>query len=51
VASPKDKTLVKIPDQAFCGAECHHPPHVHPGWSAVAAWPKIVGPGHGLPGG
>jgi hypothetical protein len=22
---------------------------VHPGWSAEAAWPKIIGPGHGLP--
>lgn len=51
VASPKEKAFVKIPDHSFCAAECHHPPHVHPGWSADAAWPKIVGPGHGMPGG
>jgi Cytochrome c554 and c-prime len=51
VAAPKEKNLVKIPGHAFCASECHHPPHVHPGWSADAAWPKIVGPGHGMPGG
>ena len=51
VATPKDKMLVKMPDHGFCASECHHPPHVHPGWSADAAWPKIVGPGHGMPGG
>lgn len=51
VAAPKDKTLVKMPSPSFCASECHHPPHVHPGWSAEAAWPKIVGPGHGMPGG
>jgi hypothetical protein len=51
VAAPKDKAFVKLPDHGFCASECHHPPHVHPGWSADAAWPKIVGPGHGMPGG
>jgi hypothetical protein len=51
VANTKDKALVKIPDHGFCASECHHPPHVHVGWSADAAWPKIVGPGHGMPGG
>ena len=51
VASTKDKSLLKIPDHGFCASECHHPPHVHPGWSADAAWSKIVGPGHGMPGG
>lgn len=51
VAEPKAKDLVKMPSQGFCASECHHPPHVHPGWSAEAAWPKIVGPGHGMPGG
>jgi Cytochrome c554 and c-prime len=51
VASTKDKSLVKIPDRGFCASECHHPPHVHVGWSADAAWSKIVGPGHGMPGG
>jgi cytochrome c554/c'-like protein len=51
VAEPKNKAFVKTPDHAFCASECHHPPHVHPGWSADAAWPKIVGPGHGMPGG
>lgn len=48
-AEPKAKGLMKMPDQAFCASECHHPPHVHPGWSAAAAWPKIIAPGHGLP--
>jgi hypothetical protein len=51
VAAPNDKTLVKMPGLSFCASECHHPPHVHPGWSVEAAWPKIVGPGHGMPGG
>jgi Cytochrome c554 and c-prime len=49
VAAPQEKGLTKLPDMAFCASECHHPPHVHPGWSAAAAWPKIIGPGHGLP--
>lgn len=48
---PKNKALIKMPEPAFCASQCHHPPHVHPGWSAEAAWPKIVGPGHGVPGG
>jgi hypothetical protein len=51
VEAPKEKAFVKTPGHAFCASECHHPPHVHPGWSADAAWPKIVGPGHGMPGG
>jgi 2',3'-cyclic-nucleotide 2'-phosphodiesterase (5'-nucleotidase family) len=51
VADTKDKTAIKMPGQSFCASECHHPPHVHPGWSVDAAWPKIVGPGHGMPGG
>lgn len=50
-ASPKESGLVKMPDHGLCASQCHHPPHVHPGWSADAAWPKIVGPGHGMPGG
>jgi hypothetical protein len=48
-AAPKEKGLMKMPDQSFCATECHHPPHVHPGWSVAAAWPKIIAPGHGLP--
>lgn len=48
---PKDDSLVHLPDRSFCASECHHPPHVHVGWSADAAWPKIIGPGHGMPGG
>jgi hypothetical protein len=47
--SPKERGLVSMPAPATCASECHHPPHVHPGWSAEAAWPKIIGPGHGLP--
>ena len=47
VASPADKALLQKPTPSSC-VECHHPPHVHPGWRATAAWPKIVGPGHGV---
>lgn len=51
VAEPKDKALIKLPEPSLCANQCHHPPHVHPGWSADVAWTKIVGPGHGMPGG
>lgn len=51
VANTKDKSAITTPTLGFCASECHHPPHVHPGWSADAAWPKIIGPGHGMPGG
>ncbi|MDF3066489.1 MAG: hypothetical protein K0R38_2090 [Polyangiaceae bacterium] len=51
VANTKDKMAIKMPALSFCASECHHPPHVHPGWSVDAAWPKIIGPGHGMPGG
>jgi hypothetical protein len=47
--TPKERGLVSMPSPGFCASECHHPPHVHPGWSAEAAWPKIIGPGHGMP--
>ncbi len=48
-AAPQQRGLTSMPTPAFCASECHHPPHVHPGWSALAAWPKIIGPGHGMP--
>ncbi len=51
VADSKAKGLIKMPEEGLCASQCHHPPHVHPGWSAEAAWTKIVGPGHGMPGG
>jgi hypothetical protein len=51
VASPQDKAYYKKPSESACATECHHPPHVHPGWSTEAAWSKIIGPGHGMPGG
>lgn len=51
VASPSDPAFYTKPNESFCATECHHPPHVHPGWSAAAAWSKIIGPGHGMPGG
>jgi hypothetical protein len=51
VASPQDKAYYKKPTESFCATECHHPPHVHPGWSPAAAWHKIIGPGHGMPDG
>jgi hypothetical protein len=43
---PLDDTLISIPEQSFCAATCHHPPHVKSDWSAALSWPKIVGPGH-----
>lgn len=49
IASPAEKGLLKRPSESACASECHHPPHVHPGWSAAAAWSKIIGPGHGMP--
>jgi hypothetical protein len=49
LANTRDKAAIKMPAQSFCASECHHPPHVHPGWSVDAAWPKIIGPGHGMP--
>jgi hypothetical protein len=49
VNKPEDKSLILKPSPSMCATECHHPPHVHPGWSALAAWPKIIGPGHGAP--
>jgi hypothetical protein len=49
VNKPEDKALLSKPSPSFCASECHHPPHVHPGWKAMAAWPKIIGPGHGAP--
>jgi 2',3'-cyclic-nucleotide 2'-phosphodiesterase (5'-nucleotidase family) len=50
-ADPKNRDFIKMPEPSLCTGSCHHPPHVHPGWSADAAWTKIVGPGHGMPGG
>ncbi len=46
---PEQRGLTLMPSPSFCATECHHPPHVHPGWSAEAAWSGIVGPGHGMP--
>jgi hypothetical protein len=48
---PKEKNLISLPPRTLCASSCHHPPHVHEGWSVDAAWDKIVGPGHGMPGG
>jgi len=47
VANPTDKALIATPARNVCAEQCHHPPHVHPGWSADAAWNLILGPGHG----
>ncbi len=49
VQSPVDKTLIQAsPPKTLCAPQCHHPPHVPQGWSADAAWPKIIGKGHGM---
>jgi len=47
VGNPADKTLIATPARSVCAEQCHHPPHVHPGWSVDEAWNKILGPGHG----
>ncbi|HTQ04878.1 MAG TPA: multiheme c-type cytochrome [Polyangiaceae bacterium] len=48
IGSPDDQALVSIPERSLCAGKCHHPPHVHPDWSADAVWSVIVGPGHQL---
>lgn len=50
VALPKDPKLIQsTPPRSLCADSCHHPPHVHSDWDVVAAWQKIIGPGHGRP--
>lgn len=49
VASPSDPKLIDMPRSDLCADSCHHPPHVKPDWQVSDAWPKILGPGHGLP--
>jgi hypothetical protein len=45
---PKDgSTLVRSPQKSLCAPACHHPPHVHEGWSVDDAWKIILGKGHG----
>jgi hypothetical protein len=39
--------IVSKPGRDLCASECHHPPHVHPGWDVDLAWKQIIGPGHG----
>jgi len=49
VAAPKDKSLIqRTPPKTFCATECHHPPHVKNDWSVEQAWPRVLGPGHGM---
>jgi hypothetical protein len=38
--------IQRKPPRSLC-ATCHRPPQVPDGWSLEAAWPKIIGPGHG----
>ncbi|MEO8903840.1 MAG: multiheme c-type cytochrome [Polyangiaceae bacterium] len=46
VETPLDEKLISIPEQNYCAATCHHPPHVKADWSAAESWHTIVGPGH-----
>jgi len=49
VDSPLDpKLITRRPEQSMCASTCHHPPHVGADWSVEAAWPQILGKGHGL---
>jgi nucleotide-binding universal stress UspA family protein len=46
--SPEDlTTIVRSPPKTLCAPACHHPPHVSEAWSVDAAWPRILGKGHG----
>jgi len=46
--NPADANLIiGRPDRGLCAPQCHHPPHVKPGWDVNAALPHILGPGHG----
>jgi hypothetical protein len=47
IANPGDKSFIRLPAKSACAERCHHPPHVHAGWSVDDAWKHIVGPGHG----
>lgn len=49
--SPSDPKLIDIPSRNLCADSCHHPPHVGADWNVSDAWPKIIGPGHGMPAG
>ena len=44
--TPLDAKLISIPEQSYCAATFHHPPHVKADWSAAESWSKIIGPGH-----
>lgn len=49
ITSPMDEKLIqRVPKRSMCAARCHHPPHVKEDWSVNEAWPKILGPGHGM---
>lgn len=41
--------IQRAPPRELCADACHHPPHVGDKWDVTAAWPKILGPGHGQP--
>lgn len=44
-----DKALIRrSPEPSLCASACHHPPHVPDDWHVGKAWPKILGPGHGM---
>mgnify|MGYP001550634994 FL=1 len=48
VANPGNLSLIRrTPDANLCASSCHHPPHVGADWNVAAAWPRIIGPGHG----
>jgi hypothetical protein len=45
---PENKAFItRVPDRSLC-QKCHHPPHVADEWSVDDAWPKVIGPGHGM---
>ncbi len=49
VAKSEAKDLIqKSRSRSFCAKRCHSPPHVADDWDVNKAWPKIVGPGHGM---
>ncbi len=48
ISDPANRELIqRVPSQDLC-TTCHHPPHVKEDWTVGAAWPHLIGPGHGM---
>lgn len=45
-ANGKRESIQRVPSPEVCKS-CHHAPHVADDWDVNAAWPHVLGPGHG----